>query len=120
MAQGLTSRRSELADRIQRALDGSPEQPWCVHRLYEEIIAPQGYDDRSVGLDVTRHASELLVETGRAKFEQVSATSIGVHCEDALYWSTHSPRLRLAEFGPQYESPTMLRRLASHFQCHGL
>jgi hypothetical protein len=112
--------RGELPDLIARILDGDPNQPWCVHRIYEEVISPDSPYDRRSGLSATREAADRLVHDGRAQFETVSAISIGVHCEDALYWSLRSSKKCLDDFGPEYESPTILRRLASHFQCHGL
>ncbi|MCI4331250.1 MAG: hypothetical protein L3K19_05325 [Thermoplasmata archaeon] len=120
MATPMSEGQHRLADRIQQALDESVDSPWCVHRLYEEVVASVGFEDRGNGLEVTRRAADRLVEAGRARFEGVSAISIGVHCEDALYWSVNSPHTALEQFGPSYESPTILRRLASHFQCHGL
>lgn len=109
-----------VAERIQEVLDRNVDQPWCVHRLYEEVVSGFGYEDRGRGLEFTRVAADGLVRSGQARYEGVSAISIGVHCEDALYWSMKSPHTTLDQFGPQYESPTILRRLASHFQCHGL
>jgi len=101
-------------------LEEEPVRPWCVHRLYEELVAPASARPRDDMLAVTRDAAEELVREGRAQREFVSATAIGVQCEDSLYWSFDSDRHHLAEFGPEYESPTILRRLASHIQCHGL
>jgi hypothetical protein len=109
-----------IADRILEVLDTHSGQPWCVHRLYEEVVSGFGYEDRGRGLDITRGAADGLVQSGRARYEGVSAISIGVHCEDAMYWSMKSPYTSLDQFGPSYESPTILQRLASHFQCHGL
>jgi hypothetical protein len=109
-----------LKDRIEQALDRTPDRPWCVHRLYEELVAGPANGSRDALLDVTRQAAEELVVEGRARREFVSAIAIGVHCEDALYWTRDSDHRRLADFGPEYESPTVLRRLAAHIQCHGL
>jgi hypothetical protein len=109
-----------LKERIEAALDRTPDRPWCVHRLYEELVAGPAAGGRDDMLVVTRNAAEELVVEGRAKREFVSAIGIGVHCEDSLYWSRNSTKGALADFGPDYESPTVLRRLASHFQCHGL
>ncbi|MGB6500082.1 MAG: hypothetical protein WBG19_01580 [Thermoplasmata archaeon] len=109
-----------LMTRIERALDGTPNRPWCVHRLYEEVLASEAPGNREQMLDTTQRAADALVSEGRAVREFVSAVGIGVHCEDSLYWSPRSSKQRLADFGPDYESPTILRRLASHFQCHGL
>ena len=106
--------------RIEATLEETPERPWCVHRLYEALVASRMPNDREEMLDATRNAAEELVVEGRARREFVSAIGIGVHCEDSLYWSPDSPQNTLADFGPEYESPTVLRRLASHFQCHGL
>jgi hypothetical protein len=109
-----------LKQRIAETLDHHPEEPWCVHRLFETLTPPVGLFDRDRGLDAARHAADELTEEGRARRELVSAISIGVHCDDSVYWSLRSGKARLAEFGPAYESPTILRRLGSHFQCHGL
>jgi len=110
----------ELKDRIEELLVEAPDHPWCVHRLYEQLVAAPGAGTRDDLLVVTRDAAEELVVEGRARREFVSAIGIGVHCEDSLYWARNSEKRELADFGPEYESPTVLRRLASHFQCHGL
>jgi len=111
---------SALATQIDSALSGDLDRPWCVHRLYEELLAAPGGASQDHMLVATQQAADELVAAGRARREYVSATAIGVHCEDALYWSARSERLQLIEFGPEFESPTLLRRLASHVQCHGL
>jgi hypothetical protein len=110
----------DLKSRIEEVLDRDPDRPWCVHRLYEELIATWSAAPRDDMLEVTRKAAEDLVQEGRAQREFVSAIGIGVHCEDSVYWAEASAKHRLSDFGPEYESPTILRRLASHFQCHGL
>jgi hypothetical protein len=110
----------DLKERIETVLEKTPNRPWCVHRLYEELVATGSPSARDDGLRVTQLAAEDLVVEGRARREFVSAVGIGVHCEDSLYWSLESKHRTLADFGPEYESPTILRRLASHFQCHGL
>ena len=109
-----------LEERIVAALETEPLRPWCVHRLYEEIAATGVADGRDDGLLRTQLVADHLAENGRAQRESVSTVSIGVHCEDSLYWSVHSDKHQLEEFGPEYESPAILYRLASHFQCHGL
>lgn len=109
-----------LKERIAETLDHHPDEPWCVHRLFETLTPPVGWFDRDHGLDAARHAADELIEEGRARRELVSAISIGVHCDDSVYWSLRSGKAHLADFGPAYESPTILRRLGSHFQCHGL
>jgi hypothetical protein len=111
---------SPLAAQIDSALNSDLERPWCVHRLYELDPAAPTATDRDSGLTLVQRAADELVAAGRAKREYVSATGIGVHCEDALYWSPRAHRAALAEFGPEYESPTVLHRLASHFRCRGL
>jgi hypothetical protein len=110
----------DLKDRIETVLGTTPNRPWCVHRLYEELVATGSPNAREVMLVATRQAADELVYEGRAQREFVSAIGIGVHCEDSLYWPRTSERHHLSDFGPEYESPTILRRLASHFQCHGL
>jgi hypothetical protein len=109
-----------LKSRIERTLAGTPDRPWCVHRLYEEILTSEPPGSRDEMLDSTQRAADDLVSEGRAVREFVSAVGIGVRCEDSLYWSPKSSKRTLSDFGPEYESPTILRRLASHFQCHGL
>jgi hypothetical protein len=111
----------ELLRVLQQALDEDAGRPWCVHRLYEEALLPAGLlGQRGRMLEQTERAANMLVAAGRARNESVSALAIGVHCSDTVYWSTRSPHSRLEEFGPDYESPTVLRRLASHMHCHGL
>ena len=111
---------SALAMRLGESLDSDLDRPWCKHRLYEEVVLPHGWTDRENMLLVTERAADELVAAGRARREYISAIGIGVHCEDSLYWSPKANRSALADFGPEFESPTVLRRLASHFQCHGL
>jgi len=111
---------SSLATRIDAALNGDVDRPWCVHRLYEELLATPGPATREDMLVLTQRAAEELVSAGRAQREYVSTSAIGVHCEDILYWSVRADRQKLSDFGPEFESPTVLRRLASHFQCRGL
>jgi hypothetical protein len=108
----------ELMREIQRTLDADPEHPWCIHRLYEELLSDAPRGERV--LELTERAADSLAEAGRARREAISAMTIGVHCQDCLYWSVRSPNARLSDFGPDYESPRILRRLASHFECHGL
>jgi hypothetical protein len=110
----------DLKEQIEDKLQVTPERPWCVHRLYEELLATQAPGGREDMLALTQKAADDLVMQGRAHREYVSAVGIGVHCEDSLYWSAGSSKKNLVDFGPEYESPTVLRRLASHFQCHGL
>ncbi|MCI4363030.1 MAG: hypothetical protein L3K13_01815 [Thermoplasmata archaeon] len=109
-----------LVQKIQRVLDANPDVPWCMHRLYEDIVTPELIGGRDSLLELTERAANLLVKEGRAQFEAVSTLAIGVHCQDSVYWSIQSGKRRLEEFGPEYESPRVLRRLASHMQCHGL
>jgi len=111
---------SHLAIQIESALNDDLDRPWCVHRVYEEFLSSPGLGSREELLGVAQKAAEELVRAGRARQEYVSATSIGVHCEDTLYWSSRSARERLADFGPAYEWPTVVQRLGSHFQCRGL
>jgi hypothetical protein len=110
----------DLKEQIKTTLEGNPDRPWCVHRLYEELAPRASSRGRDEMLEVTRRAADDLVMEGQACREFVSATAIGIQCEDALYWSRQSGKKVLAEFGPEYESPTILRRLGSHIQCRGL
>jgi len=111
---------SELATQVQEALNADLDRPWCVHRLYEQVLSAHGSGSRDDMLVVTQCAADELVAHRLARREYVSAVAIGVHCEDALYWSAHSPNQRLADFGPEFESPTVMRRMASHMTCRGL
>jgi hypothetical protein len=111
---------SPLASRIEHTLTEDVDRPWCVHRLYEEVVAAPGPGGRESMLELTQRAADELVAVGRARREYVSAIGIGVHCEDALYWAPNCQQSCLADFGPEYESPTILHRMASHFQCRGL
>src|SRR5579872_4773964 len=49
MAGPLVDRRPAIADQIQAVLDENTDLPWCVHRLYEEIVARAGFEDRGGG-----------------------------------------------------------------------
>jgi hypothetical protein len=109
-----------LVERITAVLEENPERPMCIHRLYEEVVANLMPGERDSMLGVTERAADEVVAQGFARKEFVSAISIGVHCEDCMYWSVQSKRQRLEEFGPAYESPAILNRMASHFRCHGL
>ena len=111
---------SPLASKLDSALNSDLDRPWCVHRLYDLDPSAATATDRDSGLMLVQRAADELVAAGQAVREYVSATGIGVHCEDALYWSPQAQRTQLAQFGPEYESPTILYRLASHFRCHGL
>jgi len=111
---------SDLALTIDSLLEGDLDRPWCVHRLYEALLPLVGAARREDMLSATQRASDDLVAIGKARREYVSAIAIGVHCEDALYWSARSEHQRLEEFGPEFEPPAVLRRLAAHFQCRGL
>ncbi len=109
-----------LAEDIREALETDLERPWCIHRLYEEVVSPSGKYPVDDLLLKTELAANYLAETGRARREPITALAIGVHCEDCLYWSLRAPQERLDDFGPEYTSPEILNRLAAHFQCHGL
>lgn len=109
-----------LADQIARLLDEDTARPWCVHRLLEQLYPdlPESQRERELAR-VYRSADELSL-AGRAHRETVSAVSIGIHCDDTLYWSRGAQREHLSEFGPEFESPTILRRLGEHIVCRGL
>jgi len=109
-----------LRDRIAERLEDEPARPWCVHGLYEALLASGGEQHRDELLEKTQAAADALVGEGRARREFVSAIGIGVHCEDSVYWTPRAGKSRLDEFGPEYESPAILYRLASHIRCHGL
>jgi hypothetical protein len=109
-----------LMDRIAAALDRDLSRPWCVHGLLEEVRPSYAPEEREDLLLRTHLAADMLVDHGRARFESVNALAIGVHCQDWTYWSARSPNERLEQFGPEYESAVVLRRLVSHFQCRGL
>jgi hypothetical protein len=120
MRMGARSPTSDLALRIEEALNREPDRPWCVHRLCEHLMPPFPEDQRDSLIDVTQRAADEVVASGAARREYVSAVGIGVHCEDSMYWTARSKVTRLEEFGPAYESPVILNRLASHLRCHGL
>jgi hypothetical protein len=110
----------ELVARIQAMLDDDPTKPWCVHRIRDQVATDRDELADQELLFESRRAADLLVATGQARREAVSTVAIGVHCEDSVYWSSRSRCQALEEFGPEYESPAILYRLASHFECHGL
>ena len=120
MASAPLPMTAALTERIESTLNDTPDMPWCIHRLYEELLPSGDLRDRDGLLLETQHAADSLVRSGRVAGETVSAVSIGVQCSDSLYWSTRAGKQRLEQFGPEYESPTILRRLAAHMYCHGL
>jgi hypothetical protein len=109
-----------LKDRIEAAVNDEPFRPWCVHRLHEELGGPDPTEDREYQLMATQLAADQLADRGRLLRQEVSAVTIGVHCQDTLYWSPKAGFSSVDEFGPDYESPALLRRLGTHFLCHGL
>jgi hypothetical protein len=109
-----------LSAPIEQLLESDLEKPWCVHRIARALSESLPESDRPVRFDVVEAAADHLVEAGRALGEKVSAISIGVHCQDSVYWSRKAPERQLEAFGPEYESPRILHRLAAHFECHGL
>ncbi|HKV90414.1 MAG TPA: hypothetical protein VJQ43_04350 [Thermoplasmata archaeon] len=111
---------ASLQDRIEAAVNDEPYRPWCVHRLHEELADAIPLADREHMFLMTQLAADQLAAMGRIQREEVNAVTIGVHCQDTLYWSPQAGKRRVEEFGPDYESPTLLRRLGAHFQCHGL
>lgn len=114
------SREEALRHRIAETLEREPARPWCVHGLYEALLASGSDLHRDELLLKTQTAADDLVGEGRARREFVSAIGIGVHCEDSVYWTPRTGKENLADFGPDYESPAILYRLASHIRCHGL
>jgi len=116
----LQSPRTPLSARIQALLEEESDRPWCVHRLYERLYAGAPESERAASLAETHRAADELYFAQLARREYVSAISIGIHCDDTLFWSVRSNAVRLADFGPEYESPTILRRIGSHFVCRGL
>lgn len=109
-----------LRDRIEAAVNEEPYRPWCVHRLHEEVAELYSDEDREYQLMATHLAADQLADRGKLQRQEVSAVTIGVHCQDTLYWSPEAGYTSVDEFGPDYESPALLRRLGAHFQCHGL
>ena len=117
-ATALTGRA--LRDRIEAAVNEEPFRPWCVHRLHEELVEGLSDEDREYQLMATQLAADQLADRGKVLRQEVSAVTIGVHCQDTLYWSRDSGYTSVDEFGPDYENAALLRRLGAHFQCHGL
>ncbi|MCI4360455.1 MAG: hypothetical protein L3J91_02015, partial [Thermoplasmata archaeon] len=60
MASALTT--ATLTDRIVAALNEAPYKPWCVHRLYEELIPASVPSERDGLLLETQHAADALVQ----------------------------------------------------------
>ncbi|MCI4373376.1 MAG: hypothetical protein L3K02_07030 [Thermoplasmata archaeon] len=109
-----------LKDQIESSLNDSPDRPICVHGLYETIKEADPAARREDMVESVRAAAEDLVQEGHAQHAYVSAIAIGAHCEDEVFWSSRSPNQHLEEFGPEFEQLAVARRLASHFECHGL
>jgi hypothetical protein len=110
-----------VVSRIAHAIEADQERPWCVHRIYEEVLKPwKTTGGRDNMLSLAREAIDELVRRGAVRSEPISAISIGAHCDDLLIWSPHSSAKHLSDFGPDYEVPRVLQRLVSHLECQGL
>jgi hypothetical protein len=109
-----------LQEQIEASLNESLERPICVHGLYETVKDADPAAPRDDLVERVRSAAENLVREGHAQHAYVSAIAIGAHCEDEVFWSSRSPCQRLEEFGPEFDPLAVARRLASHFECHGL
>ena len=109
-----------LKDQIESTLNESIDRPICIHGLYETVKEGDLGAARGELVERVRAAAENLVQEGHAHRAYVSAIAIGAHCEDEVFWSARSPHRKLAEFGPEFEQLAVARRLASHFECHGL
>ncbi len=120
MSDAPTAVMEGLMAEISAAVETDLARPWCIHRLYEEVVSPSGRFPLDDLLLKTELAANQLAARGELRAEPISTVSIGVHCQDSLYWSVHAAPGRLEEFGPEYESPRVLYRLASHFRCQGL
>jgi hypothetical protein len=117
---GRTPAVDGLKEQIEANLNDSLERPICVHGLMETIKQSAPSATRADLVESVRAAAEDLVQEGHAQHAYVSAIAIGAHCEDEVFWSARSPFLHLEEFGPEFEQLAVARRLASHFECHGL
>jgi len=111
---------SGLKDQIVASLNDSPDRPICVHGLYESLKEGSPGAGRDDMVERVRRAAEHLVQEGQAHRAFVSAIAIGAHCEDEVFWSARSPYRTLEDFGPEFDQLAVARRLASHFECHGL
>jgi hypothetical protein len=118
--QGRTPAPGGLEAQIESSLNDSPDRPICVHGLYETVKDADPTVARDQMVEQVRAAAEHLVQEGHAHHAFVSAIAIGAHCEDAVFWSAHSRHHLLEEFGPEFDQIAVARRLASHFECHGL
>jgi len=111
---------ADLQGQVEATLNETPERPICVHGLYETLKETEFSGPREEVVELVRRAAENLVRDGQAQHAYVSAIAVGAHCEDEVFWSSRSPFRRLEEFGPEFEQFAVARRLASHFECHGL
>jgi hypothetical protein len=110
----------DLKEQIESTLNDSIDRPICVHGLYETVKEAEPGAARADLVELVRTAADNLVLEGQAQHAYVSAIAIGAHCEDEVFWSARSPHRRLEEFGPEFDPLVVARRLASHFECHGL
>jgi hypothetical protein len=111
---------AHLQDQVEATLNESPDRPICVHGLFETLKETEPSGPREQVVELLRKAAENLVRDGQAQHAFVSAIAVGAHCEDEVFWTSRSPFRRLEEFGPEFEPFAVARRLASHFECHGL
>ncbi len=96
---------------LETYLNAHPEQPWCVHEMYDAVGSKVLGEDMLVE---TQRALNHLARAGRAGSSgMVVERSEGV-CDDWFYWSTRSGHAELGQFGRPWQFPELSDRIQQH------
>lgn len=110
MAEDQDSLGPLMAD-LEKYLNAHPDQPWCVHELYDKVGLKHMGEDILVE---TQRALNHLARAGRAGTSgMVVERSEGV-CDDWFYWSTKAGHHELADFGKAWQFPQLSDRIQAH------
>jgi hypothetical protein len=96
---------------LETYLNAHPEQPWCVHEMFEKVGLKHMRED---GLVDTQRALNHLARSGRAGTSgMIVERSEGV-CDDWFYWSTRAGHTHLEQFGKPWQFPALSERIQAH------
>jgi hypothetical protein len=96
---------------LESYLNAHPEQPWCVHEMYDQVGLKHMGEDILVE---TQRALNHLARSGRIDTSgMVVERSEGV-CDDWFYWSKKSGHTDLDGFGKGWQFPALSDRIQQH------
>jgi hypothetical protein len=100
-----------LMNELENYLNAHPEQPWCVHEMFDAIGSKHMGEDMLVD---TQRALNHLARSDRAKSSgMIVERSEGV-CDDWFYWSSKAKHSEVGEFGKPWQFPALSERIQQH------